>query len=58
MLEKITAYEQAVITTTDQDVVELHFRDCPGLFSKFSMDQSIISARTSDGIIQTKCTIL
>ena len=32
MLEKITAYEQAVITTTDQDIIELHLGTGPDYF--------------------------
>ena len=32
VLEKITAYEQAVITTTDQDIIELHLGTGPDYF--------------------------
>jgi len=32
VLQKITAYEQAIITTTDQDVVELHLGSGPDYF--------------------------
>ena len=35
VLEKITAYEQAVITTTDQDVVALHLGTTPDYFQVF-----------------------
>ena len=43
VLEKITAYEQAVITTTDQDVVELHLGTAPDYFQVFDGSVNNIS---------------
>ena len=43
VLEKITAYEQAVITTTDQDVVQLHLGTAPDYFQVFDGSVNNIS---------------